>query len=126
MFNFRRYAVELVGALVAYGLVLVGVNWLAKAGMVADGARIPVALLPMLPCLVAAWVILRHARRMDEFQRKLQFEAVVFAFAGTALLTFTYGFLEGQGLPRLSMFTVWPVMGTLWGAGLALANWRYR
>jgi hypothetical protein len=122
----RRYILELGATLVVYGLVLFGVNMAFKAGLVPDGGQIPVALLPMLPCLAAAWVILRHIRHLDEFQRKLQFDAVVFAFVCTALLTFGYGFLEGQGLPRLSMFAVWPLMGSLWGVGVALAQWRYR
>ena len=84
------------------------------------------ALLPMLPCLAAAFVILRHIGRVDEFQRKIQFEAVAFAFTLTALLTFTYGFLEGQGFPKLSMFAVWPLMGGLWGVGVLITHLRYR
>ena len=80
----------------------------------------------MLACAAAAWVILRELRRMDELQRRIQLEALGFAFAGTALLTFSYGFLEGLGYPRLSMFTVWPVMAALWIVGLLMARRRYQ
>jgi hypothetical protein len=62
---------------------------------------------------------------MDELQRKLQFEALALAFAGTALLTFGYGFLEGVGLPRLSMFVVWPLMAALWVVGVFIGRVRY-
>jgi hypothetical protein len=42
------------------------------------------------------------------------------------ILTFSYGFLEGLGYPRLSTFLVWPVLAVLWIAGHALARRRYR
>lgn len=122
----RRYVIELMSTIIIYGLVLVGVNLVFRHGMVPTGWEVPVALLPMLPCLAAAFVILRHIRRVDEFQRKIQFEAVAFAFTLTALLTFTYGFLEGQGFPKLSMFAVWPLMGGLWGVGVLITHLRYR
>ena len=59
-------------------------------------------------------------------QRKLQLEALAMAFAGTALITFGYGFLEGAGLPKLSMFVVWPIMAALWVIGVTVGRWRYR
>jgi len=51
---------------------------------------------------------------------------VGFSFAGTAILTFSYGFLEGLGYPKLSMFTVWPTLAVLWIVGLAAASRRYQ
>lgn len=122
----RRYVIELMSTIILYGLVLVAVNLAARHGMVPAGWEVPVALLPMLPCMATAFVILRHIRRVDEFQRRIQFEAVAFAFVGTALLSLTYGFLEGQGFPRLSMFSVWPLMGGLWAVGLFISLRRYR
>ena len=44
---------------------------------------------------------------------------------GTALLTFTYGFLETTGFPKLSMFFVWPLMGAFWVIGCVLGLRRY-
>ena len=85
-----------------------------------------IALSPMIPAAAMAWVVLRELRRMDELQLRIQLEALGFSFAGTAILTFSYGFLEGLGYPRLSMFTVWPILATLWIVGLVLASRRYR
>ena len=42
------------------------------------------------------------------------------------MLTFSYGFLEGLGYPKLSMFTVWPILAVLWVVGLVLARRRYQ
>jgi hypothetical protein len=59
--------------------------------------------------------IARHLRRIDEYLRQRLLETFALAAAITAGVTFTYGFLETAGFPRLSMFTVWPVMGVAWG-----------
>jgi hypothetical protein len=58
--------------------------------------------------------IARHLRRIDEYLRQRLLETFALAAAITAGVTFTYGFLETAGFPRLSMFIVWPVMGAAW------------
>jgi hypothetical protein len=124
--NIRTYSKELVATLLAYGLMLVGSIELLTHADIARPWRDLVALSPMLPAAATAWVVLRELRRIDELQRRVQFEALGFSFAGTAILTFSYGFLEGLGYPRLSMFTVWPILAVLWVVGLALARRRYQ
>jgi hypothetical protein len=122
----KQYVKELAAALVAYGVVLFGSIELLTHVQVARPWRDLVALSPMLPAAAMAWVMLRDLRRMDELQRRIQLEALGFSFAGTALLTFSYGFLEGLGYARLSMFTVWPVLAVLWIVGLVMARRRYQ
>ena len=84
------------------------------------------ALAPMVPALFICWVVVQSIRNLDEMQRKLQLEALAVAFAGTALITFSYGFLEGNGLPSISMFAVWPLMSALWFAGVMVGLLRHR
>ena len=120
-----RYFSLMLAGLVAYCAALMLADALFARGVDAPAMRIGVSLLPMLPAVFICGVVVQTIRRMDELQRKLQFEALVLAFAGTALITFGYGFLEGAGLPRLSMFVVWPVMATLWVIGLAIGKVRY-
>lgn len=122
----KRYGIELGAALALYALVLVGSILLLKSGAQDGPWRDVIALSPMLPGLLAIWAILRQLRRMDELQRRVQFEALAFAFAGTAFVTFGYGFLEGVGYARLSMQSVWPLMAALWLIGSVLAARRYR
>ena len=122
----RQYVKEMVTTFVVYGVVLVGSIELLTHVDVARPWRDLIALSPMLPAAATAWVVLRELRRMDELQRRIQLEALGFSFAGTAILTFSYGFLEGLGYPRLSMFAVWPILAVLWCIGLALARRRYR
>ena len=122
----RQYLKELTATLVVYGMLLVGSIELLTHVAVARPWRDVIALSPMLPAAATAWVILRELRRMDELQRRIQLEALGFSFAGTAILTFSYGFLEGLGYPKLSMFTVWPILAVLWAIGLVLARRRYQ
>lgn len=122
----KRYLLELGGALLLYAAMLFGSIYALQHGMEATPWRDALALSPMLACVLALWAILRQLRRLDELQRRVQLEALGFAFAGTAFLSFGYGFLEGVGYPRLSMFVIWPLMGALWMIGLQLAVRRYR
>jgi hypothetical protein len=122
----RRYVLEFAAAMAAYAMVL-AVSVLLLRGSAADGAiwRTPVALAPMLPAVAVLVAVVRQLGRIDELQRRIQFEALAFAFGGTALVTFSYGFLENVGYPHLTWFAVWPVMATLWLVGLAVARRRY-
>jgi hypothetical protein len=121
-----RYMKELSAALALYAALLVGSIELLQHVAVPAPWRDAIALSPMAAAALMAWVMLRQMRRMDELQVRIQLEALGFAFAGTALATFSYGFLEGLGWPRLSMFVVWPLMAGLWMVGLFLARRRYQ
>ena len=122
----KQYVKELATALVVYGAMLIGSIELLTHVDVARPWRDLIALSPMIPAAATAWIVLRELRRMDELQRRIQLEALGFSFAGTAILTFSYGFLEGLGYPRLSMFTVWPILAVLWVVGLVVARRRYQ
>jgi|SRR5215831_14288983 len=110
----RKYFKELFGSLAVYIAVLFGSIYLAKT-LAPSPLRTAVVLLPMIPIMLAVWAIARHFRRMDEYVRLASLEAIAIAAGVTAGWTLTYGFLEGAGFPRLSMFWVWPVMGAVWG-----------
>lgn len=110
----RKYRLELFSAMVAYMAVLVGSIYLAK-GMDNGTARTLLLLTPVVPLMLAIWAIARHFARMDEFLRLRSLEGLAIAAAVTAGLTFTYGFLESAGFPKVSMFWVWGIMGGAWG-----------
>lgn len=108
-----------------YVALLVLSQRLLAGGIQDQGTRLLVSLMPMLPAAIVCAAVVAIIRRLDEMQRKLQFEALALSFAGTALLTFGYGFLEGEGYPRLSMFVVWPLMALLWTIGTCLGRLRH-
>ncbi|MDE2696010.1 MAG: hypothetical protein OXH97_05775 [Chloroflexota bacterium] len=120
----RRYRREMLLALLAYGVLLVASTFVVAAS---PGAwwRYAVAVLPMVPAAFMVVAAVRHYRAMDELQQRMELEALAFGFAGTALITFTYGFLEQAGMPQLSWWWVWPIMAGLWILGGQLARRRW-
>ncbi|GEM_PF-389943 len=105
----KTYHRELFGAIALYTLLLVAAIRYGRP--MEDGVlRTLVLVSPMIGFGAAIWVIARHLARVDEFIRKQLMENVALGAAITAGLTFTYGFLETAGFPKLSMFTVWCVL----------------
>ncbi len=119
------YLREFGAAILAYTVILpLSIHLVAAYPHAPWG--VPVALAPVVPVVFALWAVIRQVRRMDELQRQIQLEALVFAFSGAGLLTFGYGFLENVGFPQLSYIYVLPVMVALWGIGKGVAHYRYR
>ncbi|WP_242184795.1 hypothetical protein [Sphingomonas sp. CARO-RG-8B-R24-01] len=126
MFRPKQYVLELGGAFVLYAILLVGAKTVERAIQPVGDLKLAINLVPMTGMIAAALAILRGLWRMDEMQRRIQFDAIAISFLGTALITFGWGFAEGAGLPHLRAFAVWPIMGTLWGLGVVVAQRRYR
>ena len=109
----RRYMRELILSFVIYTLLLV-VSIKFGRPMPDSVLRTVILMSPMLGFLGAIWAIARHVNSIDEYQRKFVLDTWAIAAALTAAITFSYGFLETAGYPKLSMFTVWMVMGGAW------------
>jgi len=102
----------------------VALGFIAK--VIPGPLTIPAALLPIVPAAFFPFVLLDKLRDMDELQRKIQYEAMAFAFAMAALLTLSFGFLqEFANFPDVNWVWVWPVMGFLWMIGIVLDRRRY-
>jgi hypothetical protein len=118
------YAKEFGAAMLGYAIILPLSIWLVQ--WLRDSPwRYPAALLPIAPSALAMVAFLRFLRRMDELQQRIQIEAIGIAFGATALLTFSYGFLENAGLPRLSWTWILPLMIVIWGVATAYSSHRY-
>jgi hypothetical protein len=110
----RAYRAELWTAIAVYVVLLVASIRYGRP--MDDGLlRTVVLLAPMIGFALMIRAIARHVARIDEYQRLRMLESVALAFAITGGVTFSYGFLETAGFPKLSMFSVWIVMGASWG-----------
>ncbi len=89
------------------------------------GLRMLIALAPMVPILWVGNNLLKYTRQLDEFQQRIQLDAVVFSAVVTALLTTAYGLMEGVGYPELDMVWIMPMLLVFWGIGQTLARRRY-
>ena len=121
----RAYKTELWTAVAVYVVLLFGSIYAGRR-MDEGVLRTVVMVIPMIGFGLMIRAIARHVARIDEYQRQRLLESLALAFAITGGVTFTYGFLETAGFPRLSMFTVWIVMGVSWGAVSCMRNWWAR
>ncbi|MGO9864079.1 MAG: hypothetical protein ACLPLR_10755 [Terriglobales bacterium] len=121
----KRYLVEFSLVMLAYAVVLVISMLLLRTPRPAT-LRYPLALAPVVPLLFLPFVVLRFFRAMDELQQRIHLEALAFAFASSAVVTFAYGLLQGEGLRPLKWIWVYPIMCVLWVIGLFTARRRYR
>jgi hypothetical protein len=109
----RAYYRELGLSMAVYIVLLFGAIRFGRP--MPDGAlRTAILVMPMIGFGLAIWAIARHIGRIDEYMRRTLLETFAIASAITAAVTFSYRFLETAGFPRLSMFSVWPVMGSAW------------
>lgn len=122
--NKSRAVLELVLAITFYVVILI-ISLKALTHIENQSLKVLVSLLPVLPVILVIWVIIRQFIRFDELQRKIQLQALAISFLGTASLTFSYGFLENIGFPKLTMFIVWPMMGTFWSMSTIIGSWYY-
>jgi hypothetical protein len=115
-----------IWAALAAAAVILGAALAAKQFERGSAPRIALALLQGLASASAVILPVRSIRALDELQQRIQLEALAFAFAGTGVLTTTFGFLANAGLPAIDWGTfVWPVMVLLWAIGVAIGKARY-
>jgi len=121
----RAYRSELLTAVVVYVVLLLAS---IRYGRPLDGGvlRTVVLLSPMIGFCLMIRAIARHVARIDEYQRMRLLESLALAFGITGAATFSYGFLETAGFPKLSMFSVWMVMGVSWGVASTILSLRAR
>ncbi|MFN3790370.1 hypothetical protein [Massilia sp.] len=121
----KAYMRELMGSIALYTVLLVAsVRW--GRPMEEGVARTLVLVSPMIGFGLALWAIARHFARVDEYIRRFLLESLAVGAGITAGLSFTYGFLEVAGFPRLSMFTVWCVLCGSTGIVCILRRWLDR
>ena len=117
----RRFLKEFGAAMALYLILLTGSVY---AGIRLEPGALRTALL-ITPMLIIRAAV-RQIRRSDEFIRKSTVEHLGVAAIVTAGVTFTYGFLELAGFPKLSMFFVWPLMAAAWVGATILDYLRNR
>jgi hypothetical protein len=74
----------------------------------------------------AIFFLLRFLRANDEHERRINYRALTFAFAGTLAFSAAIGFLQRFGFHPVSWLGIPPLMIILWSLGLILYSWRYR
>jgi hypothetical protein len=120
-----RAQIEFGLVVLAFLMVMVGCVTAVQANPTAAW-RYYVAVLPLAPAGLLVWLFVRAIGRLSDLQKWIQIQALGFALGMTALVSFTYGFLEGTGMPYLNSVFVLPLMAILWGLATTTLALRYR
>lgn len=106
-------------------LLLISISVLSAEPELPDALRAAIALIPVPAAIAIILVAIGEFLASDELQQRVQMVGLAFAFLGTLLVSFSWGFLEGIGYERLSGFVVFGMLGAFYGAGLLVAQRRY-
>jgi len=88
---------------------------------------VAVALAPVPGKIALIILILLAIRRLDDFQKRVHFEAVTFAFLSTGVGVFIFGYLQKvQVAGPLNIGLVWTFMVTFYAIGFFIAKVHYQ
>jgi hypothetical protein len=122
----RRWVIFLVTALVASAIDLVA-SFLLRNPELGRAARIAIALMPLPGDVALIFLVLRAVRRLDEFQKRVHFEAITVAFLSTGVAVFVCGYLQkAQIVGCLNTGMVWAFMLIFYALGYLIAAKHYR
>jgi hypothetical protein len=125
--NYSNRRTVLLVTLISSVVVDVGASWALGHIELGSTARIAVALAPIPAKIAVIALILQAIRRLDEFQKRVHFEAVTVAFLSTGVAVIVYGYLEKvQAVGPLNMGWVWTFMVFFYGIGYFIAKVHYR
>ena len=122
----RSYLPFLLVLIIASAIDLTAYYLLDRVSL-SQPARIGAALLPLPGNLTLLLMILRRIRRLDEFQKHVQLEAVAAGFLATGVAVFIYGYLQKvHAVGALNMGLVWVFMVIFYAAGYFAAVSHYK
>jgi hypothetical protein len=125
---------QIYGArLLVRGLLWISVFFLSRGllelGIASSPVRVLIALLPTPFFAWYLWTWMKGVSRMDELQRRIELEALGFAFPSALLVLATLGLLDVAITLNADDFSVrntWLIMPILYYIGLWLAKRRYQ
>ncbi len=105
----------------------VGASWALGHFQLGSATRIAIALAPVPGKIAVIALILQAIRRLDDFQKRIHFEAVTVAFLSTGVAVFVYGYLQKvDAVGALNMGLVWTFMVFFYAIGYFTAKVHYK
>lgn len=126
----KRYLREFLPAMAAY-MVLIVLSGLLLPRVASLPWRAVLALLPLLPIVLAIRAMVRVLRDQDELERRIDLEAFAMAAMATGFGFFSFGLLLLAGVGwqvRGGAVAIWvlPCLFATFGVAKLLVVWRYR
>jgi hypothetical protein len=104
-----------------------GASWALGNIELGSTARIAVALSPVPAKIAVIALVLQAIRRLDEFQKRVHFEAVTVAFLSTGVAVIVYGYLQkADAAGPLNIGLVWTFMIFFYAIGYFIAKVHYK
>lgn len=123
----RRYARDMAISAALYVALVFAAAFAIRNLAPPQWALIMLALLPVAPALLMLRAYLVYTRALDEFQRRLQSEALIVATGVVLFSTFAYGFLEEwASFPHLPLIWVFPAFSFVFGVAHVMIRLRYK
>ncbi|MEZ5958707.1 MAG: hypothetical protein R3C27_16010 [Hyphomonadaceae bacterium] len=125
----RQYFRDMLGACLAYVGVLVVSVFVVRRMDPPQWVAIGLALASAAPALLMLRAFLRRLQGLDEFQRRVELEALAVAAAVVGLGSFTYGFLQSfANFPQIDDVLLWvfPALCFTWGIAQFFVRRRYK
>jgi len=125
--NGRRYMGNMAVASVLYTAAVFGGAFAIRGGEAPQWLAITAALLPLLPALLMLRAYAIFLKGIDEFQRRIQTDAMLVSAAVVGFGSFAYGFLEEWAdFPHLPLIWVFPALIGIWGLAACILRLRYK
>jgi len=119
--------VALIWAVCA-ALAALACGWLLRNTEPGVTLRLVYAAIPVTLATMYLIAVVKSLRALDELHRRIQFEAVAFAFVATMVLSLLYGMLQKAGFFRGWAWDwegIWGLMLATWVVGQVIAKRRY-
>ena len=123
----RRYTREMLTAAGIYTAFVFAGAYAVRHLDLPHWAVIAASLAPLLPALLMLRAYATFLNGIDEFQRRIQTDAILIAAAVVGFGSFAYGFLEEWAdFPHLPLIWVFPALIGTWGAAACIVRLRYK
>lgn len=113
-------------SMVLYVAAVFGINMVPGIEEMPMWQATIIALVPTLPILLAVKASLKFHKSMDELQKQIAMESTTVAFLTVGLGSFSYGFLQGVGFPRLDVIWIFPLLVIVQGVAHAFVQRKYK
>ncbi|MBQ4854923.1 hypothetical protein IMW82_09605 [Rhodanobacter sp. B2A1Ga4] len=126
----KRYLREFLPAMLAY-VVLIVLSGLLLPKLASLPWRVGLALLPLLPIVLAIRAMVRVLRDQDELERRIDLESFAIAAMATGFGFFSFGLLllaDVGWQVRGGAVAIWvmPCLFATFGLAKLVVVWRYR
>lgn len=124
----RRYTWIAFAWAVCSAVAAVSCGWLLRHTAPGVPMRLVYAILPVIPTTLYLLSVFKSIRALDELHRRIQLEAVTFAFAVTLVFSLTFGMLQKAGFFLTWVWDwegIWGLMLATWVLGQIVAARRY-